>query len=138
MRSFVEPNASAELKGMLPYILIFDGAVTAVCVVIGLVSGFDWRLYTGLVVGNALMLANFLLIGYTAKKILQSRDFRRGKLMGNLSYGLRYIGIFVILAALLTFGLVSLPTAVIPLFYPKIYYTFFYLKTNSHEEDEGS
>lgn len=138
MRYFPEPVSAGELKGMIPCILMFNGAVVAVCIVTGLIFGFDWRLYSGLVVGNALMLLNFLLIGFTARKILQCRDFRRGRFMGNLSYGLRYIGIFAVLAALLTFELVSIATAVIPLFYPKIYYTFFYLKNNSHEEDKGS
>lgn len=133
-----DPYAREELRRMLPFILAFDGVALAVSVFVGAAFGFDWRVYSGLAVGNALMIANFLLIGFTAGKIVRCRDYRRGRFIGNMSYGLRYIGIFVILAALLTFGLVSPVTAIIPLFYPKIYYTFFYLKFNSHEEDKGS
>ena len=121
---------------MVPYLLIFNGIAAAVCAVFCIVSGFDVRLFCGLVTGNALMLANFLLIGLTADKVVKCRDFRRGRFIANLSYGLRYVGIFAVLAILLTLDAVALIPAVVPLFYPKLYYTFFYLRSNKSNSDE--
>lgn len=119
-----EKNPSmTELKAMLPTVLACNGVVLLTVVSIGLAFGADWRLYTGLLVGNLLFAANFLLLGRTALSIARSKDARRGQVLGNFSYGARYIGMFVILALLLTFQLISPFTAVIPLFYPKIYYT---------------
>lgn len=112
-----------ELKEMIPLLLIFNGVLLAGIITISIIFGFDFRLYIGMLVGNALMIGNFLLIGITAGAISRTRQFKRGQFLGNLSYGLRYIGIFVILALFLTFDLISPFTAVIPLFFPRIFYT---------------
>ncbi len=129
-------QALGELKNMLPYILIFNGAALLVLVIIGIFYGFDWRIYIGLLVGNILMTANFIGIGITSEIIVKSKSFKKGQFLGNFSYGIRYIGIFVILAALLIFELINPVTAIIPLFYPKIYYTFFYLRLNKEDEND--
>lgn len=115
--------AAEELREMLPSLLVYNGVVLLAILLAGFAFGHDWRLYTGLLAGNLLCAANFLLIGVTASAISRTRERRRGQFLGNFSYGARYIGMFLILALLLTFGLISLFTAVIPLFYPKIYYT---------------
>ena len=112
-----------EIRKMIPTLLIFNGILLAGIIAISIIGGFDFRLYSGLVAGNALMVGNFLLIGVTADAISRTRSFKRGQFLGNFSYGLRYIGIFVILAALLTFDLISPFTAIIPLFFPKLFYT---------------
>ena len=129
-------QALGELKNMLPYILIFNGAALLVSIIIGIFYGFDWRIYSGLLVGNILMAANFIGIGITSEIIVKSKSFKKGQFLGNFSYGIRYIGIFVILAALLIFELINPVTAIIPLFYPKIYYTFFYLRLNKEDEND--
>lgn len=129
-------QALGELKNMLPYILIFNGAALLVSVIIGIFYGFDWRIYIGLLVGNILMTANFIGIGITSEIIVKSKSFKKGQFLGNFSYGIRYIGIFVILAALLIFELINPVTAIIPLFYPKIYYTFFYLRLYKEDEND--
>ncbi len=116
-------QAAEELKEMLPSLLLYNALILLSVTAIGFVWGFDFRLYTGLLTGNILMVANMLLIGVTAGVIIKTRQQKRGQFLANLSYGLRYIGIFVILALLLTFKLISPFTAVIPLFYPRIYYT---------------
>ena len=121
---------------MLPYLLILNGAALAVCIGLGFAFGFDWRLYTGLAAGNALMLTNFVLIGYTAEKVARCRDFSKGRSISRISYGLRFTGIFAVLALLLTFRLINPIAGVVPLFYPKIYYTFFYIKFISHKEEQ--
>lgn len=115
--------AMEELREMLPSVLAYNGAVLLTILAAGFAFGHDWRLYTGLLVGNLLFAANILLIGVTAASIVRTREVKRGQFLGNFSYGARYIGIFLILALLLTFDLISLFTAAIPLFYPKIYYT---------------
>jgi len=128
--------AEAELKAMLPYLLIFNGAAAAAAVVIGIAFGFDWRVYTGLITGNALMAGNFLLIGLTAEKVTKTKDFRRAKNLAGMSYGVRYVCIFAILAGLLTLKVINPISAVVPLIYPKLYYTFFYIR--SHEEEQNN
>lgn len=116
-------QAVEELKVMAPFLLSANIIIILSIVMIGFAFGFDYRLFTGLLTGNILAVSNFLLIGVTAGAITRTRQFKRGQFLGNFSYGARYIGIFVILAALLTFDLISPFTAVIPLFYPKLYYT---------------
>lgn len=128
-------GALSELKKMLPYLLMFNGAVILVSIILGIFYGFDWRIYSGLLVGNILMAANFIGIGITAVTIIKAKNFKKGQFLGNLSYGIRYIGMFVILAAFLTFGLINPVSAVLPLFYPKIYYTFFYIRLNKEDEN---
>lgn len=130
----MERYTAEELKAMLPYIAAADGIVAAVAVVIGIFFGFDWRAFSGLIVGNLLMLANFVLIGVTVDKTIKCRDFRRARKISGISYGLRYIGMFAVLALLLTFDLIAVATAVIPLFYPKIYYTFIYTLTRGKDD----
>lgn len=116
-------QAVDELREMLPWLIAFNVVLLVSVTAIGFGFGFDYRLYTGLLAGNVLMLANFIIIGITAGAISRTRQFKRGQFLANFSYGARYIGIFVILAALLTFDLISPFTAVLPLFFPKLYYT---------------
>ena len=123
-----------ELKAMLPFIAATNGAALLVSVVFGFIFGFDWTVYSGLAVGNVLMLLNFVLIGMTVDRIVRCRDFRRGRTIGSVSYGIRYAGLFVILAGLLTIHAVNIVTVLVPLCYPKIYYTFIY--TLKHGKDD--
>lgn len=118
-----ENLALSQLKEMRMQLIIYNLIIIAALITISIIFGFDYRLYTGLIAGNLLMLLNFIIIGITAGAVAQTRQFRKGQFLANFSYGARYIGIFVILALLLTFGLISPLTAVIPLFYPKLYYT---------------
>lgn len=119
---------------MLPSLLLYNGLILLSVTAIGFVWGFDFRLYTGLLAGNVLMAANMLLIGVTAGAIIKTRQQKRGQFLANFSYGARYIGIFAILALLLTFKLISPFTAVIPLFYPRIYYTIAAFRGKYDEE----
>ena len=124
-----------ELKAMLPFIAATNGAALLVSVVFGFIFGFDWTVYSGLAVGNILMLLNFVLIGMTVDRIVRCRDFRRGRTIGSVSYGIRYAGLFAILAGLLTIHAVNIVTVLVPLCYPKIYYTFIYtLKRGKDDE----
>jgi ATP synthase I chain. len=131
----INKYTAEELKAMLPFIAATNGAVILVSLVLGFFYGFDWTVYSGLAVGNILMLVNFVLIGFTVDKIVKCRDFRRGRAIGGVSYGLRYAGMFAILAGLLTLGAVNIVTALVPLVYPKIYYTFIYTLTRGKEDE---
>lgn len=124
-----------ELKAMLPFIAVTNGAALLISVVFGFIFGFDWTVYSGLVVGNILMLLNFVLIGMTVDRIVRCRDFRRGRTIGSVSYGIRYAGLFAILAGLLTIHAVNIVTVLIPLCYPKIYYTFIYTLTRGKDDE---
>ena len=128
-------QAAAELKEMTPYLLIFNAAAVVITVAAGFIWGFDWRVFTGLVAGNAVMAANFLLIGVTVEKVVKTKDFRRGRSIAGMSYGLRYAGMFAVFAGLLYIKAVSPVTALIPLIFPRLYYTFFYVRM--HKEDDN-
>ncbi len=130
----LKTQAASELKEMAPYLMIFNAAAVVISVIAGFIWGFDWRVFTGLIAGNAVSVANFLLIGVTVEKVVRSKDFRRGRSIAGASYGLRYAGMFAVLAGLLYFKLVSPVTALIPLIFPRIYYTFFYVRL--HKEDD--
>lgn len=130
----INKYTTEELRAMYPFIAAADGSIVAAALIFGAFSGFDWRLFSGLLCGNALMLINFVLIGYTADKAVKCRDFRRARSISSISYGLRYIGQFAVLAALLSLGVINIVTALIPLFYPKIYYTFFYALTRGKDD----
>ena len=126
-------EAFLQLRTMAPCLLLFNGAALLIIIILGIFYGFQLNIFIGLIVGNLLMLMNFIGTGITAEAIVNCKSFKRGQFLGNLSYGIRYIGIFGILALLLTFGAVNPVSAVVPLFYPKIYYTFFYLRKDEQE-----
>ena len=127
-------QAASELKVMAPYLMIFNAAAIVIAVIVGAIWGFDWRVFTGLIAGNAVSVLNFLLIGVTVEKVVRSKDFRRGRSIAGASYGLRYAGMFAVFAGLLYFKFVSPVTALIPLIFPRLFYTFFYVRL--HKEDD--
>ena len=135
MKFRINRYAAEELKEMLPFLAAAGGAAAAVCAVPGFIFGFDWKMFSGLAVGCLLMLANFVIIGCTVEKAVQCRDFRRARSVCGISYGLRYIGLFAILAALTSLGAIQPIPAVIPLFFPKIYYTFFYVRKHGKDDE---
>jgi hypothetical protein len=112
-----------ELKGMIPTLLIGNLIAFLGCVVYGLITAHDFRLYTGLLVGNTAALLNFYHIGVKAGNIARMKDARRARTYATASFFVRYIGAFAVFAALLVFRLMNPVTAVIPLFFPKIHYT---------------
>ena len=130
----INQYTAEELKAMLPLIVWADVSVAAAALTAGFFLVSYWRLFTGLVVGNVLMLSNFVLLGFTVDKAVKCRDFRRARSISGISYGLRYAGMFAVLAALLTLDVINLVTAIIPLLYPKIYYTFFYALKRGKDE----
>ncbi len=116
-----------ELKNMRLCLAVLNGVVILVLVILGFVFGFDWRVFTGLLLGNIITIGNFIGIGITSEEIVRTKDPARARSIGRSSYMIRFVGSFVILAAFAYFSLINAIVAVIPLFYIKIYYTFFYV-----------
>jgi hypothetical protein len=112
-----------ELKGMVPILLICNGVAIVSCVIYGLVVAHDFRLYTGLVIGNAATIGNFYHLGVKAGNVARMKDASRARRYATSSFFVRYFGAFAVFGVLIHFGLINAITAVIPLFYPKIHYT---------------
>lgn len=126
MKKKKQNQAIAEIKQMLPTILLLNGIALIVFGVYGLWNHIDWRVFTGLAVGNAIALGNFVLLGVTANKALERKQERKAQFTANLSYGSRYLGTFVILAVCLIYKVIAVIPAVVPLFFPQIYYLVHY------------
>ncbi len=84
--------------------------------------GFCVDVPLGIVLGTIVMLVNFILIGYSAERAVE-RPISSAKRYMMLFYGIRMAicAALFILAAKSKY--INLPSAVIPLFFPKIIYT---------------
>jgi len=114
-----------ELKGMIRAFVICNAVVLAGCAVLiltGLVS-LQWQLFTGLLVGNAAALLNFYHLGVKAGNIMRRKDASHARRYASFSFFARYLGAFAVFGLLIHFNVISVYTAVIPLFYPRIHYT---------------
>lgn len=115
-----------ELKGMLPTVLICNGIVLLVCVVYTIATDSfsgSWRLLTGLLFGNAAILANFYALGAKSARIIRRKESGYARTYTTTMFFVRYIGAFAVFGALVTFNIINMYTVVVPLFYPKIHYT---------------
>lgn len=119
--------AFQELKEMLPAVLILNGLVLIGTAAYGFFEGITWRAFTGLLYGNLLCAGNFILIGATAVSTISKANEKKGRFFANMSYGIRYVGLFILLAAGLWFKLIDPIPAFCPLFIPKLHYTFKYV-----------
>lgn len=126
MKTKPKNPAYDELKGMIPTALIINGLVILGVSIYGLFEGITWRVFTGLFLGNILFIANFILTGTGALATLTKSNAKQGKFHANMYYGMRYIGLFVILGGCMWLKIINPLTAFIPLFIPKIYYTVKY------------
>lgn len=116
-----------ELKAMLPMFLIVNGLALIGLAVYGFFEGITWRAFTGLLLGNLLCAGNFILLGAAAMKTVTQATEKKGKAYATVSYGGRYIGLFLCLAAGLYFKVIDVIPAFIPLFVPKLHYTITYV-----------
>ena len=124
-----------ELKTMLPMFLIVNGAVLIGLAVYGFFEGITWRAFTGLLLGNILCIGNFILMGAAATKTVMQATEKQGKAHATVSYGIRYIGLFVCLAIGLYFKVIDIIPAFVPLFVPKLHYTIKYVFAGKSLED---
>ena len=122
---------------MLPMFLIVDGVLLIGLALYGFFEGITWRAFTGLLLGNLLCVGNFVLLGAAAAKTVTQATAKKGKFFANLSYGGRYIGLFLCLAAGLYFKVIDIIPAFAPLFVPKLHYTIKYVFAGKSLDDYG-
>ena len=126
--------ALSELKSMKPFLIIINSIVLLICGIYVLFfnrEAMDWRILTGLAFGNAAILLNFYHLGVKASIILRSRNAAYAKRFARVNFTLRFVGALVVFGIVIHFELVNIFTALIPLFYLKIYYTLKALR-NKH------
>ncbi|MCL2639103.1 MAG: hypothetical protein FWD48_12135 [Oscillospiraceae bacterium] len=121
-----ERIALTELRAMLPFFLIANGAVLIISAVIGIAGVFnvslDFGIFTGLLFGSVVSAANFYFIGFASSKLLGRSPEAGNRGFAGVAFGLRFFGMFALYWVLATFGLINLFTALIPLLYPSFYY----------------
>lgn len=118
--------AFEELKDMIPAALIINGLAMVGIALYGIFEGVTWRAVTGLLYGDLLAAGNFILLGASAASTLTKATAKKGQFFANMSYGARYIGLFLLLAAGIMLKIIDVVPAFIPLFIPKLHYTFKY------------
>ncbi len=109
-----------EMRSLAPYFLIVSGAYLAVTIALCCVLHFDYTLPVGAVYGTATAAANFLMLGKTAQKALKKRSEKAANTYMSTMYAVRYLGLFILLTLGALAPFISLITAIIPLFFPKI------------------
>jgi len=119
--------ALEELKSMFPAFLLCNGSVLLISGIFGLI-GFahehiDWRILTGLVVGNAAIALNIYHLGVKAAAIVRRKNATSARRYASFNFFVRYIGAFIVFGILIHFGIVNIITCLVPLFIPKIHYT---------------
>lgn len=112
-----------ELKTMLPTALIVNGLILVGIALYGIFESVTWRAIVGMIYGSLLCAGNFILIGSTAVSTVAKANEKKGKFFANMSYGLRYVGLFLCLGGALWLNIIDLIPAFAPLFIPKIHYT---------------
>lgn len=126
-----------ELKTMLPMFLIVNGLTLIGIAVYGIFEGVTWRAFTGLLLGDLLCIGNFILLGAAATKTVAQATEKKGKAFATVSYGGRYIGLFLCLAAGLYFKVIDVIPAFAPLFVPKLHYTVKYVFQVKNPDEIG-
>lgn len=129
--------AFEELKDMIPTALIINGLSLVGIAVYGIFEGITWRAVTGLLFGDLLAAGNFILLGMSAAGTLTKASAKKGQFFANMSYGGRYIGLFLLLAGGLMLGIIEAVPAFVPLFIPKVHYMFKYTFKGKSFDDFG-
>lgn len=120
--------ALEELRGMVPILLICNALLLIVCGIFCWYNAeFDWRLFSGVLLGNIVSVGNFYLLGVSASTVISARNEKRAQFLANGSYGIRYIGMFAVYAIALVAGVISPLPALAPLFFPRIHYLVKYI-----------
>ncbi len=109
-----------EMRSLAPYFLIISGVYLAATIALCCVLHFDYTLPVGAIYGTVTAAANFLLLGKTAQKALKKRSEKAANTYMSTMYAIRYLGLFVLLTIGALAPFISLITAIIPLFFPKI------------------
>ena len=127
-----------ELRSMLPWLLALNGVYFALLVVLFFAGGFDYSLFLGGIWGNLVGVGNFWLLGKSAESALRRRDAKSARTYMNTMYCIRYLGIFLAMTVAAILPFISVITAAVPLFFPRIVITLKTLwETRSSRKDCG-
>lgn len=127
-----------ELRSMLPWLLALNGVYFALLLVLFFAGGFDYSLLLGGIWGNLVGVGNFWLLGKSAESAVRRRDAKSARTYMNTMYCIRYLGIFLAMTAAAILSFISVITAAVPLFFPRIVITLKALwGTRSSRKDCG-
>lgn len=127
-----------ELRSMLPWLLALNGVYFALLLVLFFAGGFDYSLLLGGIWGNLVGVGNFWLLGKSAESAVRRRDAKSARTYMNTMYCIRYLGIFLAMTAAAILPFISVITAAVPLFFPRIVITLKTLwETRSSRKDCG-
>lgn len=127
-----------ELRSMLPWLLALNGVYFALLLVLFFAGGFDYSLLLGGIWGNLVGVGNFWLLGKSAESAVRRRDAKSARTYMNAMYCIRYLGIFLAMTAAAILSFISVITAAVPLFFPRIVITLKALwETRSSRKDCG-
>lgn len=125
-----------ELRATVPAFIGGNLVLLAGCAIYGIFCGFDWRMFTGIIAGNIISAANFYLMGRSVERTIKRRNAKKAQFHANASYAVRYLGMFAALAVLLALKVVLIVPAVVPLFFPRIYYFINALRHKPEDENQ--
>lgn len=120
-----------EIKAVLTFYIGCLALLLIISLILTLTKVTDISAVLGAVIGSIVAFLNFVLMAFTAEKTITCSTETRAKRFNQCSYALRYIGMFLILGALMYFKIINPITALLPLFVPKIAYTIKALKEKS-------
>lgn len=124
-----------ELLLMKNFFIIADLALLAGCIIYSIFTGFDWRVYFSVLVGNVVSVANFYLMGKGVEQTIRRKNGKKAQFYANASYAARYLGMFAVLAVFLWFRLIELIPSVVPLFFPKLYYLCYHIRHKGEDAE---
>ena len=128
---------NVELRSMLPWLLALNGVYLALLIVLFFAGGFDYTLLLGGIWGNVVGVGNFWLLGKSAEKAVLRRNPKAARSYMNTMYCIRYLGIFLAMTAAAVIPFVSVITAAVPLFFPRIAITLKALRETRSERRKG-
>ncbi len=99
------------------WMLIFSVLMQAVFLVIG---KWDYTVLLGNLLSGIMGVVNFLLLGLTVQKAVNSGDEKYAKNLMKMSQGLRLLMMAVVVALGAIFDIFNLWATIIPVFFPRI------------------
>lgn len=108
-----------EMRSLKPYFLVMGGAYLVITIIVAFVVT-DYTIPIGAVYGMILAVLNFLILGKSAQKAVRKRDAKTANIYMSKSYAFRYLGLFALLTLAAVVPFMSLPAALLPLFFPRI------------------
>lgn len=106
-----------ETKFIGLWVLIFSGLMEAVFLVAGL---WDYTVLLGNLLSGIMSIVNFLLLGLTVQKAVNSGDEKYAKNLMKMSQSLRFLMMGVVVGIGAIFDCFNLWATIIPVFFPRI------------------